>query len=103
VTTAGIVREWHSAEGWGVIDSDSTPGGCWTHFGSVNTSGYRALRPGQPVWFEFETGPQDGYAYRAVTVWTGDDRTAPATDDVRSAAFHSTLSLRFDPPADRDS
>ncbi|MFF7232620.1 hypothetical protein [Streptomyces sioyaensis] len=31
----GIVREWHSDEGWGVIDSDTTPGGCWAHFGSV--------------------------------------------------------------------
>ncbi|SNT41663.1 hypothetical protein SAMN05421812_105443 [Asanoa hainanensis] len=47
--------------------------------------------------FEFEDGPQDGYAYRAVAVWTGDDRQATQPE---SAAFHSTLRLSFDAPAD---
>ena len=42
----GVVREWHSDEGWGVIDSDQTPGGCWAHFSDVEMDGYRrtALR-----------------------------------------------------------
>jgi cold shock protein len=102
VTTAGIVREWHSDEGWGVIDSDTTPGGCWAHFSSVLMSGYRSLSPGQPVSFEFEPGRQDGYAYRAIAVWTGDDRPATPVRQKPSAAYRSLLSLRleFDAPTD---
>ena len=93
---AGIVREWHGDEGWGVIDSGATPGGCWAHFGSVRMAGYRALDAGQAVTFEFERGRQDGFAFRAVAVWTGDDRLddAPAEPD---AAYRSTLRLEFGP------
>ncbi|MFI2189164.1 cold shock domain-containing protein [Streptomyces sioyaensis] len=97
--TIGIVREWHSDEGWGVIDSDITPGGCWAHFGSVLMSGYRSLRTGQTVSFEFERGGQDGYDYRATAVWTGDDRPETAAAQNPSAAYRSTLSLEFDAPA----
>ena len=100
MTTAGIVREWHGDEGWGVIDSDSTPGGCWAHFSGVLMSGYRSLEAGQAVSFEFEPGGQDGYAFRAVAVWTGDHRPEAAADQEPSAAYRSTLRLEFDAPAD---
>lgn len=100
LVTAGTVREWHVDEGWGVIDSDATPGGCWAHFGTVLTSGYRSLSPGQPVSFEFETEWQDGYDYRAVAVWTGNDRPATPARQKPSAAYHSILRLEFDAPAD---
>ncbi|MFD5012020.1 S1 domain-containing protein [Streptomyces chartreusis] len=96
----GIVREWHSDEGWGVIESETTPGGCWAHFGSVLTPGYRALSSGQTVSFEFERGWQDGYDYRAVAVWTGDDRpeTAAAQQSSAAPAYESILHLEFDAP-----
>jgi CspA family cold shock protein len=100
VATTGIVREWHSDEGWGVIDSDATPGGCWAHFGSVLTSGYRSLNAGDTISFEFQRGSQDGYAYRAVAVWTGDERPRPPADQGSSAAYRSTLRLQFDAPDD---
>ncbi|MEV4538252.1 cold shock domain-containing protein [Asanoa sp. NPDC049518] len=96
--TVGIVREWHSDEGWGVIDSASTPGGCWAHFSSVRMTGYRTLHPGQHVSFDFEPAEQDGYAYRAVTVRTGDDHPEPPADQSPSAAYGSTLRLDVDPP-----
>jgi CspA family cold shock protein len=100
VTITGTVREWHSDEGWGVIDSDATPGGCWAHFSTVLTSGYRSLDSGQAVSFEFHGGGQDGYAYRAVAVWTGAERPAPPADQGSSAAYRSTLRLQFDAPDD---
>lgn len=100
VTTAGTVREWHTDEGWGVIDSDATPGGCWAGFGSVLMSGYRSLAAGQPVSFEFEAGRQDGYDYRAVAVWTGDDRPAAPARPQSSTAYYSVLHLSFDAPPD---
>lgn len=59
---------WNIEEGWGVIDSPSTPGGCWAHFSHVAMTGFRSLQPGQLVELEWEPAQQDGYAYRAVRV-----------------------------------
>lgn len=69
MTTRGIVREWRDEEGWGVIDSQDTPSGCWAHFSHVIMQGYTSLTPGQPVEMEWEMFGQDGYTYRAVRVW----------------------------------
>jgi cold shock protein len=102
MTTTGLVREWHPDEGWGVIDSDATPGGCWVHFGSVLMDGYRFLSPGQAVSFAFETGRQDGYDYRAVAVWTGHDRPAAPERQQPSGAYRSVLRLEFDVPPRTD-
>jgi len=98
MTSRGEVRVWHAEEGWGVLDSAATPGGCWTHYSSVLVSGYRALETAAAVEFTFETAEQDGYAFRAVEVWPAGQ--APVrTRDVASGpspAYHSTLTLTFD-------
>ncbi len=65
----GVVREWDEDQGFGVIDSPDTPGGCWTHFSSIVMDGYRCLAAGDSVAFTCEAGSQDGYDYRAVLVW----------------------------------
>jgi CspA family cold shock protein len=74
---------WHSEQGWGVIDSPETPGGCWVHFSHLwndgipeagpgevveVSGGYREVFEGETVEFEWEHPGQDGYAYRATTV-----------------------------------
>jgi cold shock protein len=64
----GVVREWRDEEGWGVLDSDETPGGCWAHFSVLQMAGYRSAVPGQKVVFTYEPGDQDGFGYRAVDV-----------------------------------
>lgn len=93
MTTLGIVRTWLDAEGWGVIDSAETPGGCWTHFSRVLVSGYRTLQTGQSVNLEWEAAGQDGYSYRSLRVWPADQRTV--VEDTQhagpSAAYRSTL------------
>jgi cold shock protein len=38
----GTVREW-SDDGYGVVDSADTPGGCWVFHISVAQDGFRAL------------------------------------------------------------
>jgi cold shock protein len=53
----------------GVIDSDATPRGCWAHFSAIVIDGYKELAPSGSVTFTFEQVEQDGYRYRAVTVW----------------------------------
>ena len=55
MATLGTVRDWTDDEGWGVIDSSATPGGCWTHFSHLAVPGYRTLRAGQVVEMEWET------------------------------------------------
>ncbi|WP_236670859.1 cold shock domain-containing protein [Streptomyces sp. 7-21] len=80
-TVGARVREWHDAEGWGVLDSAETPGGCWAHYSDIapasGNDGFRSLTPGQPVILEWEAGAQDGYAYRARRVVPGS--SPPAT------------------------
>lgn len=63
-----VVRQWDNEEGWGVLDSPETPGGCWTHFSHVEMDGYRSLVPGQRVDLVWESLGQDGYDFRAVRV-----------------------------------
>lgn len=68
--SVGIVASWSEEEGWGVIESEETPGGCWAHFTHVLAGGdeYRALTVGQVAPFAYEAAEQDGYAFRAVWV-----------------------------------
>lgn len=62
------VRVWHDEEGWGVVDSPETPGGCWVHFSHVDIEGYRSLRGVDRVELEYREVPQDGYRFAAVHV-----------------------------------
>lgn len=89
------MRVWHSEEGWGVIDSDETPGGCWTHFSMVLVAGYTDLVVGQDV--EFEAADQDGYLFRTLTAWpAGQERVQPQVTEGPSDAFSATLTVVFD-------
>ncbi|MBB1255499.1 cold-shock protein [Streptomyces alkaliterrae] len=64
------VREWHDEEGWGVLDSPETPGGCWGHYSVLRMDGFRTLTAGQRVELRWEDPGfrQDGYPYRAVSI-----------------------------------
>lgn len=97
MTSLGQVRVWHDGDGWGVIDSDATPGGCWTHYSSVLVAGNKSLRTGQNVSFTFEPADQDGYSFRAVEAWPSDQTAVRTSHEVSgpSAAYSSTLVLTF--------
>lgn len=64
-----LCREFHPDEGWGVNDSDDTPGGAWVFYSEIEGHGYRYLDVGERVGFDRE-GPtsQDGYSWRAIRV-----------------------------------
>ncbi|MCX2713647.1 cold shock domain-containing protein [Mycolicibacterium sp. J2] len=77
MTSVGTVQIWHPDDGWGVLASAETPGGCFAHFSdiwandSVLRCGYRELLQGETVDFEWEHAPaggQDGYSFRATSV-----------------------------------
>ena len=98
MTSEGEVRVWHAGEGWGVLDSAATPGGCWTHYSAVLVPGYRALDAGAAVEFTFEAAGQGGYAFRAVEVWPAGQVPVRSGDEVPGAspAYRSTLTLTLD-------
>jgi CspA family cold shock protein len=80
----GTVRFWLDDEGWGVVDSSETPGGCFVHFSFVQMDGYRSMVEGQAVDLEWERpqwGDYEGYAYFAqwLSVMTRSMRAMPAT------------------------
>lgn len=96
---AGVVREWHDAEGWGVIDSPETPGGCWAHFSHIDADGYRSATPGQTVDLVHESPGQDGYPFRAVRVRIdGLAPAGPAEPTDPGGACSSRLTIRYDGP-----
>jgi CspA family cold shock protein len=102
MTSLGQVRVWYDEDGWGVIDSDATPGGCWAHYSSVLVAGYKSLRTGQGVSFTFEAADKDGYSIRAVEAWPSDQAPVRTRHEVSgpSAAYSSTLTLTFDDEAE---
>ncbi len=67
---SGRVKSFNDEEGWGVLTSDEVPGEIWVHFLHIERDGYRELRTGQDVEFDWEHFPagQDGYTYRACRV-----------------------------------
>jgi CspA family cold shock protein len=72
-TAIGVVREWNDEEGYGVVDSPETPGGCGVVFQMIQMEGYRTLRPGQRVKFTYGAARQDDCDFQAVNVWPSSD------------------------------
>jgi CspA family cold shock protein len=85
MSSTGTVQVWNWSEGWGIIDSPDTPGGCFAHYTdlwrdqqpkaradtAIEVSGeFRDLVEGETVDFEWERpeGGQDGYPFRATAV-----------------------------------
>ena len=99
MATEGTVREWSADEGFGVIDSTETPGGCWAHFSVIVMDGYRSLQAGQRVSFTFEPASQDGFSYVAITVWPPgvkpETPRPPLAGHGPSAAYRSSLTIRW--------
>lgn len=71
---SGTVLWFNVEEGWGALEATEIPGGCFVHFSNIAGDGYRQLFAGQRVHFTFEEPGflQDGYPFRAVTVWPVD-------------------------------
>jgi len=85
MASVGSVRSFNADEGWGVIDGPDVPGGCWVHFSAIAADGYRQLWAGQRVVFHAVAASQDGFAFRAVKVWTGEVGPASPIRDQRNA------------------
>jgi CspA family cold shock protein len=96
MSSHGVVRSWHDDDGWGIIDSAQTPGGCWAHYSAVAIQGYRKLSPGQRVKLEWEAANQDGFAFRATKAWPVGQADVDAAPQGPSGIYSSTLTIHFD-------
>jgi CspA family cold shock protein len=97
VAARGTERAWLDEQGWGVVDSPETPGGCWTHFSAVAVTGFARLEVGQEVLLEWEEATQDGFAYRAVRTWPGDRQPVdPVVEPGGTGASRSTSTITYD-------
>jgi cold shock protein len=63
-----VVRSWDSGEGWGILASAKTPGGCWAHYSVIEMRGYKTLEVGQVVDVEWKTPGQDGFDFCATRI-----------------------------------
>lgn len=94
----GLIRIWNVDEGWGVIDSAETPGGCWAHFSAAAVAGYARFESGQAVRLEWQAPGQDGFPFTAVRFWPADREPESRGGSPTGQAYSSTLSLSFDQP-----
>ncbi|OZM77693.1 cold-shock protein [Pseudonocardia sp. MH-G8] len=95
----GVVREWHRDDGWGVIESPETPGGCWVLYSHIDMRSPAELAVGQQVEFTFEqVTSQDGYRWRAITVLPDGPVSSSDRHEVPDGrgAFRSSLRIEFD-------
>jgi CspA family cold shock protein len=97
----GTVATWSDDEGWGVLTSEATPGGCFAHYAAILADGYRTLMPSDEVRFTFERAGQDGFDYRAVEVWPAigpkpKPKPKPTEPGPPGPGYRSTLTITYD-------
>jgi CspA family cold shock protein len=87
---------WIEDEGWGVIDSQATPTGCWAHFSVLSSQSFWEPQPGEPVEFDWESADQDGFTRRVTRVWPAGTHPVDQGPEAGGAAYRSHLSIDFD-------
>ena len=54
----GIVKWFSNAKGYGFIEGAESGGDIFAHFSAIEMDGYRTLKQGQEVAFEYTEGPK---------------------------------------------
>lgn len=74
---SGTVRAWHPDQGWGIFDSESTPGGCWASASEMlPMADSPILQQGSAVrfdWTDISHKPISGYRFRAHSFYPIDE------------------------------
>ncbi len=91
----GKVSYWSAEEGWGVISSAETPGGCWVHFSAAAEGGFQDLAEGQILEMDYEKVEQDGYSFYATRVWSPGAPPDRSVEDEASMSGPAEGELRF--------
>ncbi len=64
----GIVKWFSNAKGYGFIEPEGGGEDVFAHFSAIEAEGYRTLKQGQRVEYEFEKGPRGLHATRVVAM-----------------------------------
>lgn len=64
----GIVKWFNNAKGFGFITSEIFEGDIFAHFSAIEGDGYRTLKMGQKVHFEFNHSNKGASAVRIVPI-----------------------------------
>lgn len=64
----GIVKWFNNSKGFGFITSEVFEGDIFVHFSVIESEGYRSLKIGQKVQFEFTNGDRGASASRVVPI-----------------------------------
>ncbi len=67
----GIVKWFSNAKGYGFIEPEGGGEDVFAHFSAIEAEGYRTLKQGQRVEYEFEEGPRGLHATRVVAMPEG--------------------------------
>ena len=95
--TRGVVTVWHDDDGWGVIEIDESPGGCWAHVSRIHMRDFRAsLDVGEIVDVQIEPVGQDGYDHRAVSIRRPGEDAVLTEPHPAGDAYRSTLEIGVD-------
>ena len=68
MTEQGVISEWDHG-GSGLIESASTPGGCYLSLSALRSPIQWSPTEGDRVGFEYETAEAHGYLFRATKAW----------------------------------
>ena len=63
----GVVKWFNDAKGFGFIQSNAGDE-IFVHYRTIETDGYKSLREGEEVEYEFEQGPKGPRAIRVMKV-----------------------------------
>jgi CspA family cold shock protein len=83
----GKVKWFNNAKGFGFINTEAREGrdddghliDFFAHYSAIEMDGYKTLKAGQVVSFEIIQGPKGLHAVKIGSVATGNDQTAPVT------------------------
>ena len=92
----GVVREWNADQGWGVLNSDETPGGCWVHCSALSMAGDHRALPGQRVIFTYRPATQDGFDFQALDVTIEGVPRAETDIQPPGPGYHDRLTIELD-------
>lgn len=62
----GTVKWFNNAKGFGFLTTENFQGDIFAHFSVIESEGYRSLKMGQKVQFEFSEGDKGATATRII-------------------------------------
>lgn len=60
----GTVKWFNASKGYGFVNAEEDTQDIFVHYSSIEMEGYKTLKEGEPVEFEFVDGPKGPQAHK---------------------------------------